>query len=33
MYTGFSLPPREAGTERGGSALKDLRERVYKIDS
>ncbi len=33
MYTGFSLPPREEGTERGGSALRELRERVYKIVS
>jgi Phytanoyl-CoA dioxygenase (PhyH) len=33
MYTGFSLPPREEGPERGGGALRDLRERVYKIDS
>ena len=33
MYTGFSLPPREADTERGGSALGELRERVYKIVS
>lgn len=34
MYTGFSLPPREEpGTEPGGSALGELRERVYKIVS
>jgi len=33
MYTGFSLPPREEGTERGGGALGELRERVYKIVS
>lgn len=33
MYTGFSLPAREEGSERGGSALRDLRERVYKIES
>jgi hypothetical protein len=31
MYTGFSLPAREEGAERGGSALTELRERVYKI--
>jgi ectoine hydroxylase-related dioxygenase (phytanoyl-CoA dioxygenase family) len=30
MYTGFSLPPREEGTEAGG-ALLELRERVHKI--
>jgi Phytanoyl-CoA dioxygenase (PhyH) len=34
LYTGFSLPPREdVGTERRGSALGELRERVYKIVS